>query len=143
MCAKIESGTSSVPEAAAQTGLDRSAVPDAIASGLLSGVEMNGRMRVTLSSIERFNAEYVPLSQIARNLRASTRGLLRICRTAGLETVSLRRTDSAVTQPILPRSLIDQLAERREGERHVVERNQKAHRERLCKDATRKYLREL
>jgi len=99
-----------------QTGLDLSAVPDAIASGLLSGIEIDERLRVSVSSVEHFNAKYVPLSQLSGQLKTTTRRLLRICRSNGLHEISLRRTGSVAVQPALPRNATARLTECWEAE---------------------------
>ena len=109
---EVEGKTYSLPEAAKATGLDFKVMTDAIRKKLLTVVPCCGRMRVPASAIERFNADYVALSQIAKQRATSGKRLYQKCREDGIPVVTVSRGKRAPPQPILRRSDLPQLLER-------------------------------
>jgi TniQ len=109
---EVEGKTYSLPEAAKATGLDLRVMTDAIRKGLLTVVSCGGRMRVPENAIEQFNADYVALSQIARQRGTSGKRLYQKCRDDGIPVVTVSRGKRAPAQPILRRSALPQLLER-------------------------------
>jgi hypothetical protein len=108
---QIDGRTYSPSETAAQTGLDCQAVVGAIKRGLLSASEFNGRLRVPESAVKRFNADYITLSQVAKNLGTTAPLLWRICREKELPVVVVSRAHGRPDQPVLLRSAYPQLTE--------------------------------
>lgn len=100
---QVEESSYSFPQAAAQTGLDRTAIPSAIDLGILSTVTRGGRVRISARSVEQFNVEYVAISVLAKRLRSLSRVLVRMCVGAQIPLVTLRRTLSPAPQSILSR----------------------------------------
>lgn len=108
---KVEGDSYSLPESAALTGLCESAVANAIQLGLLAAEDRDGRTRVSAQSVERFRMEYIPLALLAKKLGNSPRGLLRLCREAGLPTVRVARVGCPSPQPLLRRAAEGELVE--------------------------------
>ncbi|MDP9009987.1 MAG: TniQ family protein [Pseudomonadota bacterium] len=109
---EVEGKTYSLPEAAKATGLDLRVMTDAIRKRLLTVVSCGGRMRVPESAIERFNASYVALSQIAKQRGTSGKRLYQKCREEGIPVMTVSRGNHAPAQPILRRGDLPQLLER-------------------------------
>jgi hypothetical protein len=109
---EVEGKTYSLPEAAKATGLDLRVMTDAIRKKLLTIVPSGRRMRVPENAIERFNANYVALSQIAKQRDTSGKRLYEKCREDGIPVMTVSRGKHAPAQPILRRSDLPQLLER-------------------------------
>jgi hypothetical protein len=101
----VERQTYSLPEAADATGLDSTAVANAIHAGLLTGVPVNGRLRVSMDSIVEFNRDYVTLVRVAKSLDTTPQRLWRLCRKAGVPVVPIRRSTACESlHPVLRRN---------------------------------------
>ena len=100
----VEGKSYSMPECAKVTDICPCAVAGAIKMGLLTAQDRGGRVRVSAASVEQFQAEYVPLSVLARKLGSSTPRLLRTCRDEGLSTVAVPRHNHSSSQPLLRRA---------------------------------------
>jgi hypothetical protein len=111
---EVEGKTYSLPEAAKATGLDFKVMTDAIRKKLLTVVSCGGgrRMRVPESAIKQFNADYVALSQIAKQRGTSGKRLYEKCREDGIPVMTVSRGKHAPAQPILRRGDLPQLLER-------------------------------
>jgi hypothetical protein len=109
---EVEGKTYSLPETAKATGLDLRVMADAIRKKLLTVVPCGRRMRVPENAIERFNANYVALSKIAKQRDTSGKRLYEKCREDGIPVMTVSRGKHAPAQPILRRSDLPQLLER-------------------------------
>jgi hypothetical protein len=85
------------------TGLCRRAIDGAIKLGLLSAEHVRGRRRISAAAIDRFQAEYIAVCQIATTFGTLSRRLLQMCRDAGIEVVNVPRSKGPA-QPLLRRA---------------------------------------
>jgi hypothetical protein len=99
----------SFPEAAALLELDLNAIPAAIGAALLETIEVEGRKRITVGSVLRFQVKYVPLSAIALSLKTSADALIRCATKNGVPVVSLARVRSKIKQSLISRANIPKL----------------------------------
>ncbi len=102
---ETEGTTCSVADAAAETGLDRAVMAHAIEFGYFSAsVYEGGSVRVSTSSVKRFNENFVSLARLAKERGTLARQLVHMCRERGLPVVELIRGGGASSQPILTKS---------------------------------------
>lgn len=99
----INGGSLSFQEAAACTGLDFTVIDYAINNGLLTKIDWQGRRRIPSEAVERFNAQYIVLARLAKELGTTSRRLLKACHQRKLPIISLARSNSTCSQPIVSR----------------------------------------
>jgi hypothetical protein len=101
---RIESATlNGLHEAAAQTGMLREAIDGAIALGLLTKTEVDGRTLVTTESIRRFKSGYVVMTRVAQEIGSRSRGLLQLCRSKGIPFITVACRNRECGQAVLSR----------------------------------------
>ena len=102
---RVEQGSNSYsfPEAFQQTGIDPMAIQSALDLGLLKQVNCDGRIRVTVESVDSFNANYITLSNKAKELKTSSKRLGALCQKYDVPTISLSRCHLGIEQLILPK----------------------------------------
>lgn len=95
-------GGASTPSQAAKALLcDTAAISGLIEMGLLEGSKVPTGLRITNTSIERFNLSFVSLASIARELRTSSRALMRRCAANGIEILLASAKRSCGPQPFI------------------------------------------
>jgi hypothetical protein len=99
----IEGNSYSKEQAAKLTGVNSMAIAKAIEHGLLAGIEHKGRTRVSASSVQQFNLEYVPLALLAQKLGTLSQHIWAACRKNNIDIIVLPYTNGVVEQPVLAR----------------------------------------
>lgn len=100
----LDDNTYCFADAAERTGIDSMVIDHAIGAGLLTEINRDGRRRVPVEEVERFNKKYVTLSRLAKDLNTLAQHLLRACQKYGIAVILLHRSNGESDQPILSRS---------------------------------------
>jgi hypothetical protein len=132
----LDDNSYSFTDAAERTGLDVMAIDNAIATGLLTEVDCDGRRRVPVGAVERFNIAYVTLSHLAQELNTLAQHLLRACQQCRIPVILLARSNGQSGQPILVRTFEPEL--RRIWRAHSEQRD-KRKMKRASKDRQSQY----
>lgn len=105
------------------TGLVVPTIPIAVRKGLLVGTAREGRVVVSLASIERFNARYVALFRIAKEVHTNVQHLLRRCRAWRIPVLTLGSPVHPHETHIVRRSanVIDRWNRERKGDHAQVQ----------------------
>lgn len=132
-----------VSTAAAATGLDWVAVDDAVKKGLLSAVDVGGRMFVDAVSVAAFNERFVSLAKLAKRLGTAGRTLKKWCDDHGVALLEVSRGPGAPAQPLLnkcdePALVLAWETAQRKSESNSFEQRELAH-----LSALSEYLRQL
>ena len=85
-------------QCARATGLDQSAIRNAVNVRLLTGKTVDGALRITRESVDSFNEQYATLSALANRLTTSSRCLHILCRRNHITVKSVARATGAVAQ---------------------------------------------
>ena len=105
----VEGDTYSFPQCAQICGIDQCSVQDAVSQGFLQGVQRLQRLRISAQSVRAFKERYLPLSELARELRSTTTGLQNLCQRRGWDIVRLKRNGVAALQPLVQRDQIPEI----------------------------------
>ena len=93
---------------------DASTVPGLLQMGLLEGHRSPTGLRIRNESVEAFKTEYVALASIANSIgTTSTRGLMHLCKKAGIKLLLVPRTGQRAQQPFIRVSNRQKLMEAR------------------------------
>ena len=81
---------------------DASTVPGLVKKGLLEGHRSPTGLRITSGSVEAFKTEHVALASIANSIgTTSTRGLMHLCKKAGIKLLLVPRSGQRAQQPFI------------------------------------------
>jgi hypothetical protein len=81
---------------------DASTVPGLLQKGLLEGHWSPTGLRIRNESVEAFKMKYVSLASIANSIgTTSTRGLMHLCKKAGIKLLLVPRTGQRAQQPFI------------------------------------------
>jgi hypothetical protein len=81
---------------------DASTVPGLVQKGLLEGCTSPTGLRIRNESVEAFKTKYLSLASIANSIGAtSTRGLMHLCKKAGIKLLLVPRTGQRAQQPFI------------------------------------------
>ena len=97
-------GTYSFPEAAAEIGLEMGVIGSAVTAGLLESVLVDGRIRVTRASIQRFRELHVPVVEIARSFGTTSHWLAAHIEGLDIDVIKLARPSGGIPQPVVARN---------------------------------------
>ena len=105
----INGETCSVASAATETGLQQMAIKSAARLGFLEAKTTDGRTRITMDSIARFNSSYLALSRIAKDLGSTTSRLVRFCDSTGVPVSEIPCENGSAPSRVIPKNLLEML----------------------------------